>query len=224
MLTDDEISAMTAEQRRSLILRLRTPAEEVLPGASALRRRRGLRTAVTIGASALLVPWTIYLGFTLPSRVVVDGWRTVWVGYDIVLIVMLALTGWLGWKRRLAAVLVSFGTGVLVLSDAWFDVFTASGPSDVWFALGSAAVIEVPVALLLMGASIRLLRLSVVRFLVLPAGTGFWRLPLVITDVVGPLADGHPGVGHPAVGPLASDGGRAGAGDRPPLADPPPAV
>ncbi|MFN8081080.1 MAG: hypothetical protein U0Q19_16105 [Kineosporiaceae bacterium] len=177
MLSDEQIAALSPDQRRELIRRLRRPLHEVDRAPEGLHRLRRIRLVVTIVGSAALVPWTLYLATSLPAQTVVENWQAVWVGYDVLLFVMLALTAWLGWRHRLAAVLTSLATGVLILADAWFDVLTASR-FDIWRSVVAALLIEVPVAILLMAPSVRLLRLSMLSYLVVPVDTSFWRLPL----------------------------------------------
>ncbi len=193
MLSDDQIAAMSTAARRELVLRLRSPVEEVVAEPARLVRLRRVRMLLTVGGSLALVPWTVYLAQTLPSSMTVDDWQAVWVGYDVLLLGMLALTAWLGWRRRQALVLVAFGTGVLVLADAWFDVMTSSR-FDTWVSVATAVFVEVPVAVLLMATAVRVLRLTMLRFLLLPPGTSLWQLPLVVLD--------EPGA--PAPPPLAS--------------------
>ncbi len=193
MLSDDEIARMTTADRRALILRLRSPVEAVVPEPERLVRLRRLRMALTVGGSVALVPWTVYLAQTLPARVTVDNWQAVWVGYDVLLLGMLAFTAWLGWRRRQALVLVAFGTGVLVLADAWFDVMTSSR-FDTWVSVATAVFVEIPVAVLLMATAVRVLKLTMLRFLLLPGETSLWQLPLVVLDEQG----------APAPPPLAS--------------------
>ena len=60
--------------------------------------------------------------------------------------------------------LASLGTGVLLICHAWFDLTTASG-RDRWTAALSAALIELPLAALLLWMSYRLLSMSVIRHL-----------------------------------------------------------
>src|SRR5258708_1849389 len=66
-----------------------------------------------------LVPWTLWLTFSLPSRHVTDDYDVAWVGFDIVLAVAFAATAWAtlrisGWLVPLAAV-----TGTMLVCDAW---------------------------------------------------------------------------------------------------------
>jgi hypothetical protein len=196
MLTDDQIAAMTADQRRELILRLSRSVGEVLPTPRTVRRIRTLRVLVTGGGSLLLVPWTVYLAAALPGRYVVRGWPAVWIGFDLLLLAMLAVTAWLGWHGRQAFILTSFATGVLVLADAWFDVMTASR-GDTVLSVAAAVLIEIPVGYLLISGAIRLMRLTAVRFLVLPPDTKLWRLPM---PLLAGSELGMPGRGRPFTG------------------------
>jgi hypothetical protein len=45
--------------------------------------------------SLVLVPWTIYLGFDLPDRQESSHYNIAWVGFDVMLLVVLAATGFL---------------------------------------------------------------------------------------------------------------------------------
>jgi hypothetical protein len=102
----------------------------------------GLLAVLGIG----LLPWTIWLGLSLPSRKVAEHWDLAWVGFDLVLAAALlgtalALVGRSPLLRSFAA-----ATGALLVSDAWFDVVTASTSRERWFAVGLAVVGELPLA------------------------------------------------------------------------------
>ena len=93
-----------------------------------------------------LLPWTLWLGLSLPSRKVAEHWDLAWVGFDLVLACSLlgtaaALMRHSGWLRPLAA-----ATAALLLADAWFDVVTASTSRERWFAVGLAIGGELPIA------------------------------------------------------------------------------
>ena len=95
-----------------------------------------------------LLPWTLWLGLSLPSRKVAEHWDLAWVGFDLVLAASLlataaALVRRSPWLRAFAA-----STGALLLADAWFDVVTASTSRERWFAVGLAVVGELPTAAL----------------------------------------------------------------------------
>lgn len=106
-----------------------------------------LRPAVVLPgvAAVALLGWIGYLAQTLPGTYVATGWDAAWIGLDALLAVLLAATGWLTARRHPARVLTGFGSSVLLIVDAWFDVMTATG-TDQWVAVVSAAVFEVPLA------------------------------------------------------------------------------
>ena len=176
-ITDAEIAAMPAAEREALILRLARPLEEIVPPAAHLRRIRRRRLALMVSAAVALVPWTIYLGLTLPQRYVAHHWTLTWVGFDVLLGVMFATTAYLGIRRRQLLVLASFATGVLLLCDAWFDVTTAN-PHDLWFSLADAIVVELPAAVVLITGALRLLRITLARlYLIDEQHPTLWSVP-----------------------------------------------
>ncbi len=157
MLTDDDIARMEPDERRDLIARLARPLDDVVDHPGRLRMQRRLRIALALAAAVLLVPWTIYLAVSLPGEHKVRDWGPLWVGFDGIELVLLAVTFWLSWQRRTIGLLVAFATGVVLLCDAWFDLLT-SAPGDLWQAVASAVVVEIPLALLLMSGAVRALR------------------------------------------------------------------
>lgn len=64
----------------------------------------------------------------------------------------LALTAYLGWRRRLAAIMALAISGVLMLVDAWFDV-TTSQAADRRESVLWALLVEVPFAVIMLGIS-----------------------------------------------------------------------
>jgi hypothetical protein len=90
----------------------------------------------------------------------------------------LAATALLGLLRRQLLVLTAFTTGVLLICDAWFDVLTA-GPGDRWLSGLTAVLGELPLAILLISGSLRILRLTVTRLYLLDPGMPLWRVRLL---------------------------------------------
>jgi hypothetical protein len=95
-----------------------------------------------------LVPWTLYLTFSLPSRHLTFHYDLAWVGFDIGLAASFAATAWATvrgsqWLVPLAAV-----TGTMLLCDAWFDVVTAQPGTELWEAVVEAVLAELPLAAL----------------------------------------------------------------------------
>lgn len=177
-VTDDQIRALTPAERRALIERLARPVAE-LPSVSTLERIRRLRLGLMVGGCAGLVPWIVILSVTLPKTYIAHHWALTWVGFDIVLAMLMATTAILGWQRRQLIILTGFATGVLLICDAWFDVTTAS-PDDVWLSVLSAVLVELPLAGILIFGTMRLVRLMANRMWSLPPDTSVWSLRIPI--------------------------------------------
>jgi hypothetical protein len=177
VLSDDRIAAMSPAERRDLIQRLQRPLDEVLPPPIARRMRRN-RLTLMVGGAIALIPWTVYLGFTLPANYVAHNWPAVWIGFDCVLIAFMAVTAVLGWLRRQLVLLPAFATGVLLICDAWFDIMTA-GPREIWVSVLTAALGNLPLAMIMITGAVRILRMTATRLWFLDPGTPAWRLPLV---------------------------------------------
>lgn len=177
VLSDDRIAALSPVVRRDLIERLQRPRDEVFPPAIARRMRRSRLTLMTAGAIGL-IPWTVYLSVSLPANYVAHNWPATWIGFDCLLIAFMVATAVLGWLRRQVVVLPAFATGVLLACDAWFDVLTA-GPRQLWISVLTGALINLPLAALLITGAMRILRMTAVRLWFLDPETPAWRLPLV---------------------------------------------
>jgi hypothetical protein len=104
--------------------------------------------AAAIGVVVLgLTGWIGYLAWTLPDRYVARQWNFVWVGFDVVLTVVLAYAGWAAWFRRRIMIVTALVAGTLLLCDAWFDVLTSIGNRDMWLTIVTAVLGEIPAAL-----------------------------------------------------------------------------
>jgi hypothetical protein len=95
-----------------------------------------------------LLPWTLWLGLSLPSRKVAEHWDLAWVGFDLVLAASLLATAAALVRRSPLLEAFAAATGALLVADAWFDIVTASTVRERWFAVGLALVGELPLALL----------------------------------------------------------------------------
>ena len=73
VLSDARIAAMSPDERRDLIQRLQRPLDEVHPPPIARRMRRN-RLTLMVGGAIGLIPWIVYLGFTLPANYVAHNW------------------------------------------------------------------------------------------------------------------------------------------------------
>ena len=93
-----------------------------------------------------LVPWILYLTFTLPSRHVTFHYDTAWIGFDLGLLASFAATAWATFRGSQWLVPLAAVTGTMLLCDVWFDILTASPGTGVSEAVIEAAVAEVPLA------------------------------------------------------------------------------
>jgi hypothetical protein len=180
-LSDDEIAALSARERHQLIWRLSRVEIPGLPAPGAIRSMRRRRLALMLTAVAVLIPWTIYLGFTLPDRHVAGNWTLTWVGFDVVLLLVFAATAVFGLLRRQLVVFGAFASGVLLVSDAWFDVTTADA-HELPVAVATAVLFELPLAAVLIGSAFRLTRLMAARLFLSQPSDHIWTLRLPIAE------------------------------------------
>lgn len=176
ILTDAQIAALSAEQRRDLITRLVQPLDELVDPVVFSRVRR-IRLSLMVGGAIALIPWIAYLAITLPQNYVAHNWPATWVGFDILLVGFMLATAVLGYLRRQLLLLAAFTSGVLLICDAWFDLMTA-GPNDVWLSVITALLIEVPLAILMITGAQRIMRLTLTRLWLLQPGMRLWQVPL----------------------------------------------
>jgi hypothetical protein len=123
----------------SLPLPADEPAAELPPPA---RWITGLFTLAAVG----LLPWTLYLTFTLPSEHVAAHYDVAWVGFDIALAAGFGATAWAAVRGSTWLVPLAAATGTMLLCDAWFDVVTSSGTSELAEAAAEALFAELPLA------------------------------------------------------------------------------
>jgi len=167
---------MSPAERRQLIRRLERPLSELMPVAVAHRIRWGWLGIMT-GGTLVLIPWIVYLAFALPDEYLVHDWTALWVGFDLLLLALMAATVVFGLLRRQVMLLTAFATGTLLICDAWFDLMTA-GPKDFPVSEFTAAVADLPLAAVLITGTLRLFRFSAIRMSLLEPHTPLWRLPL----------------------------------------------
>jgi hypothetical protein len=100
------------------------------------------------GVVVVLVPWILYLTFTLPARHVTVHYDLAWVGFDIALTAAFAATTWAVLRGSRWLVPFAAVTGTMLICDAWFDVTTSRPGNELFEAIGFAAVAELPLAAL----------------------------------------------------------------------------
>jgi hypothetical protein len=93
-----------------------------------------------------LVPWTLYLTFTLPSRHLTEHYDLAWVGFDCGMALAFAATAWAAFRRLEWLVPLAAVTGTMLVCDAWFDVVTSRTGGEMWEAIALAVLAELPIA------------------------------------------------------------------------------
>jgi hypothetical protein len=120
---------------------------------------RRTREWLALCSAIALVPWTVYLGFTLPQSYSAQHWQLTWVGFDVLLLGFMIATAVLGFVHHHLLTLFAFTTGVLLVCDAWFDVLTAKR-GDFALSVLTAVLGELPVAAVLIFGTLRIARLQ----------------------------------------------------------------
>ena len=162
MINEADLREMSPGERRRLAHALaRVDYSHPLLGISLARGRR-LGILVSIVACAVLIGWIIVLGLTLHRSFHTQHWKGAWVGFDLLLLLSFAATGWAFWRGRQIVIACLIVTGTLLCCDAWFDVVLDAGTSDVWLSIAAAVIVELPLAFLMFNAARRLIRLSAV--------------------------------------------------------------
>lgn len=125
--------------------------------ASTLRSPARLHPWTLLAAvAAALLPWVLYLAFSLPMHHVAVHWRLAWVGFDATLAAVFAAAALAA--RRDSPLLpdLLMAGAVLLLCDAWFDVATAASARELAAAVAEAAAAELPLALYCLGLAHRI--------------------------------------------------------------------
>jgi len=162
VINEADLREMSPGERRRLAHALaRVDYSHPLLGISLARGRR-LGILVSIVACAVLIGWIIVLGLTLHRSFHTQHWKGAWVGFDLLLLLSFAATGWAFWRGRQIVIACLIVTGTLLCCDAWFDVVLDAGTSDVWLSIAAAVIVELPLAFLMFNAARRLIRLSAV--------------------------------------------------------------
>ena len=151
----DSFAAILPAERCDLIRRLERPVEN----SRVAECRRRIRLRLLLAGVIVLIPWIVFLAFTLPASYIAHRWTATWVGFDILLLTLLVATAVLGWLRRQLLAVTAFTSGVLLICDAWFDIMTA-GPDQMWLSVSSAVLLELPLAAVLIGRALHIVRLA----------------------------------------------------------------
>ena len=95
--------------------------------------------------SVWLVPWILYLQFTLPGHRSFIPFRAMWVVFDLVLFGVSLLTTYLLYKKSLWSGLSLTILATLLATDTWFDLMT-SPPVDRLVSAVTSLSMEIPLA------------------------------------------------------------------------------
>jgi hypothetical protein len=125
------------------------------------RKRRRLTAELFAGSCFLMIPWIVYLAFTLPVTYRAEAWKASWVGFDVLLLAALAATGWSSWKQRQTVVTFALVTATLLVCDAWFDITLDWGTTQVWTSIASAVFLELPLAWFFASRARHIMKLTV---------------------------------------------------------------
>jgi hypothetical protein len=92
----------------------------------------------------VLVPWTLWLAVSLPSRAPAEHYDLAWAGFDAMLLGAIITTAVLTMRRSRYLAIAASLTGGLLVTDAWFDVVTAPDTAERIQAIAAAALAELP--------------------------------------------------------------------------------
>jgi hypothetical protein len=147
-----------------------------------VRRRRRFGLLFMMACCVALAAWVAILYLTLPGHFTSRDWRAVWVGLDIAELVGFAAIAWAAWHQRQIIIFLMIITGTILICDAWFDLALNYGSGEFLISLGSAVLVELPLAVMLFFAARRLVRVTVRSMMQLAGVPGavppLWRIPL----------------------------------------------
>lgn len=104
---------------------------------------------LAVGSLVGFLPWIVYLGFTLPQKVRAQHYDIAWLGFDCLMWTMLAVLAWATLRRHAATGPVAAVASMMLIVDAWFDIFTSSaGHGEMALAITLALCGELPLAIL----------------------------------------------------------------------------
>ena len=177
-----ELSKLSPAERRTLIHELVALERKSVPVPASSWKWDAVLVFI-VAACIILAAWTGYLAVSLPRYYRAGGWRGAWVGFDFALLCAFAAAGWTAWRRRQLLVITLAVLATLLICDAWFDVALDVRTPGFWEALGSALLVELPLAVVAILMARRLLRLTFSRIMRFEGLTGrvppLWKIPLI---------------------------------------------
>jgi hypothetical protein len=100
-------------------------------------------------AGIVLVPWILVLVRSLPSTHAAAHWDIAWAGFDLALAFLLLGVAVAAWRRSPWLEGAATAAAALLAVDAWFDILTSSSHVELAIAIAEAALVELPLAVLL---------------------------------------------------------------------------
>ncbi|HTJ69183.1 MAG TPA: hypothetical protein VL551_16725 [Actinospica sp.] len=137
---------------------LRCPVRSGEPPGPVRRGTRSRLGRAYVAAGVAMIPWLLYLAFTLPASATDGHWALAWEGLDSCEALALFATGRLLLRADNRCVLAATATAVLLLTDAWLDVTSAAPGGELLTAIAMAVFAEVPIALACSALALRLTR------------------------------------------------------------------
>jgi hypothetical protein len=116
--------------------------------------------------SLILLPWIVYLAYSLPSRQVSADYDIAWAGFDVILLAALASTGYFALRRSRYLAIAATAAATLLAVDAWFDVVTTL-PGQRLEPVVLAAGVELPLAVVCVWLSLHTQQLAERRLVLL---------------------------------------------------------
>ena len=160
MVDKEQLRRMSQHERHELMRALTRLEAATAPSDPAGVRRRKIVLAFIVICCVGLAAWTGLLAATLPRYYRAGGWRGAWVGFDIAELAAFAAVGWASWRRRQILIVCLVVLATLLCCDAWFDVLLDVRTSGFWLSLGSALLVELPLAAAAILGARRLLRMT----------------------------------------------------------------
>jgi hypothetical protein len=182
VIDESDLQRMTADERAHLARALASLDARSLRATPLSQRRRRILIVACLAGVVLLSVWIAVLEVKLPRDYRAGGWRAAWVGFDIGLLLILAATAWAAWRRLQILIVCLIVLATLLCCDAWFDITLDWGTRGFMVSVLSAALIELPLAVVALIGARRLLRLTIGRLELLAGSPGpvpsFWQVPL----------------------------------------------
>ena len=119
----------------------------------------------------VMVPWTVYIGESLPRRQLSPHYDVSWAGFDVMLLAALAATAYFALRRSRYLSMAATATAVLLLVDAWFDLMTTPS-GQLTQSIVLAAVVELPLAAICIWLSLHTQELAERRIVLLMRDRG----------------------------------------------------